>query len=146
VSGTVPGSGLSVPEPEPRSELDRTTGRLSLFMLGWGVAAGSALALVGGGRDLLVLTAGVAASIFLLRSLRAQVSQLDARVPRSGGVAAFRALGRFAALALLLLALFELGSGHALAAALGAASLPCALLVETALQALRQRPRASRTS
>lgn len=130
--------------------LDRTAARLCRYLLGHGVVAATALLALGARRewpgDLLVLTAGVAASIFLVRSLRAQVSQLDVRAPRAGGLAILRALGRFAALALLLLALIEFGSGHALAVALGASSLPSALLVETLVQALRGRARAPRAS
>jgi hypothetical protein len=142
----VPGPlGEQAPDGEERhaDDLDSTAARLVRLMVAYGVVVAGALLALGSWRDVLVLTASVAASIFLLRSLRAQVSQLDTRDPRAGGLAVLRAVGRFAALALLLLALYELGSGHALAAALGAASLPCALLVETLRQAIRGRARAS---
>jgi hypothetical protein len=143
--GDLLGSGSSQPEG-----LDRVARRLCVVILGYGIVVAGGLLLLRRREawtgDLLVLTAGVGAGIFLVRSLRAQVSQLDVRVPSAGGLAGLRALGRFAALALLLLALIEFGSGHALAAALGAASLPAALMVETFVQALRCRVRASRAS
>ena len=123
--------------------LTKTTRRLGVFAGAYGLLAALVLLVVGTPLDLLVLTAGVAASIFLLRSLRAQVAHLDPRAPRAAGRAILGALGRYAALAFFLLALYEYGSRHAFAAALGAACLPCALLVETVVQTLGGRPRPS---
>lgn len=125
-----------------RAGLDETAARLCWFVLLYGILAAALLVAVGSVQDVLILTAGVAASIFLLRSLRAQVFHLDVREPHSGVLVILRMLGRFGALALLLLALFEFGTGRALAVALAAAGLPCALLVETVLQVLDDRARA----
>jgi hypothetical protein len=122
--------------PETPRDAARVASRLTWWMAAWALPALAWFLWRLDGRACATLTLTLALSIVHVRSLQAQVSRLDPKVPLRAGVVAFL---RWGLLLVGLVAVLSYGASRPLALAWGISLLPAALITEAVVDALAAR-------